>query len=356
MTCTSKRCLWPVMIMSLGFLFVNFFVLNWLHVKVILSRLQKFIGADDAMQCVDLRPRHVLISSNEPAPYEFCKGGHQSWEHCGTDGTFWCQANMTENVTGLPFVLRNHDYYCTFLGSNVYLTYETEPAPLNICLGGFYSWKRCNEGKFLCRNEVQRGKNAPIKRKKCNSIPKLLPSEFYSHYRCESEKYISQTISMLAECPSHPAINKNAMSMFWEQPLSSTHVAKLQIVEDELYYSFKDGAFHGRFRPVVSDILEVMKECILPSSEFFIWAHDGFSSSVLPLSTMHGPLCVPLFVQEMTRSARAILAPPRSLAGFTDLSHISRKDNWIEWRDKIPKAVWRGSTTGGTRRVSTLVA
>ena len=361
---------------TLGCFFVNFFVLKRFFVKtsatrgvstlyniqtmyVDLSRSQKPIGAHDTMlhtmQCVDLRPRHLLMSSNEIAPYEFCKGGHQSWEHCGTDGRFWCQANMTENVTGLPFVLKDHDYYCTFLGPKVLLNHETEPAPLNMCLGGIYSWKRCDEGKFLCRKEVQQGKNALVKRGNCNSIPKMLPSEFYGHYRCEPEKYISQTISMLSECPSHPAINKSAMSMFWEQKLmSSTHVAKLQIVEDELYYLFNEGASHTRFRLMLTDILEVMKECILPSSEFFIWAHDGFNSSVLPLSTMHGPMCVPLFVQEMTISSRAILAPPRSLAGFTDLSDISRKDNWIEWSDKISKAVWRGSTTGGTRRISTV--
>jgi hypothetical protein len=69
------------------------------------------------------------------------------------------------------------------------------------------------------------------------------------------------------------------------------------------------------------------------------------------------PNCVPvpLFVQEMTQDATALLAPPRSVPyrlnvneglGTSNLFRLARRGAQQPWLSRKNKAVWRGSTTG----------
>ena len=270
---------------------------------------------DSAMKCLDLRPRHLLFSANDPAPYDFCADGHTSWEVCGAGGNFLCLPNLTARIENFSFVRDGHEYACTSLLNHI-LQVESQAPPSSRCLGGFYSWKRCSDGKFLCRADFLKsegvstsGIGQPVVLN-CKDELRLSPSEFLARYRCYPEKSIERSMTMISECHSNPAITQEGNKRFWGTNfLSTTHVAKIQIVQNTVYYSFNEGAMHDRFRAVINDILKVLKECNLPDSEFFLWAHDGFSSSVLPYRTEQEELCVPLFVQEICKFFYVLLCP-----------------------------------------------
>jgi hypothetical protein len=100
-----------------------------------------------------------------------------------------------------------------------------------------------------------------------------------------------------------------------------------------------------------------------------VYVGDRFTGSMLPwldaasrpsnasASTMASSyIPVPLFVQEMSRDASAIMAPPRSVPyrlgvneglGPSNLFRQARGGSQQDWSSRKNKAVWRGSTTGG---------
>jgi hypothetical protein len=213
---------------------------------------------------------------------------------------------VTVQIQNHTFLRDGLEYTCTSLSPHHYLRSEHQTSPHESCLGGFFSWKRCDGHKYLCksgsvtaavlRSMAQKGVS------KCKDVNRLTPDEFRARYRCFPETTIARSMKMLSDCQSETNTQENTTNLFWEsQTISSTHLVKIQIVDNSLYYSFKSGVSveHGRFRPVIRDILTILDECTLPDSELFLWGHDGCSFDLLPHRNEHGKLCVPLFVQEI---------------------------------------------------------
>lgn len=105
--------------------------------------------------------------------------------------------------------------------------------------------------------------------------------------------------------------------------------------------------------------------------DMLVYVGDRFTGSMMPWldssaashpanssasTTAQSYVPVPLFVQEMTRDASAIMAPPRSVPyrigvndglGPSNLFRQARAGAQRDWSSRKNKAVWRGSTTGG---------
>jgi hypothetical protein len=302
--------------------------------------------------CVDLRPRHLVSSMNDLAPYEFCAPGSVSLSKCGDYGLHFCDSRLAARVQNLSFEKFGSEYTCLNLGASLILIAKDQSAPHKDCLGGDHSWKRCERGMFLCKSGLDPFK---IAQSRCDSKQRLTIKEYLARYNCKEERYIVRSMSFLSSCAPSPSVNRSAMKLFWDHDeAAGPALAKIQIVNASVIYTYRPNAFHVRFRPIISDVISVLSQTKIGNSEFYIWAHDGWAASTLPRKSPYGDLCVPLFVQEMDRESRAILAPSRSLLGFLDLSEVSRNDNWIVWSEKTPMAVWRGRTTGPSYILSAL--
>jgi len=193
----------------------------------------------------------------------------------------------------------------------------------------------------------------------------LSAREFSLRYRCGEEPSIDRSMGLLA------AANKTFSSQDISNFLSawrSTHPAwthmlfRIQIVNSSVHsVPWRGGlppskAFRGapqyeaRLKWVLGDLERLTRMVVVPDVDFLLWVGDGFEEHSLPASFApehaahrYGPV----FVQEMRAGLRNVLAPPRSMRGCPDFAEIAASDNGVRWEDKIGKAVFRGSPTGG---------
>jgi hypothetical protein len=148
----------------------------------------------------------------------------------------------------------------------------------------------------------------------CKQEARMTVAEFTARYGCGREKYIDRAKQLLESCPNRPAVNSTSIERLLalppEQGISRENSARIQIIGGEVFVSpaFDAATVHSdtsklRLEAIVRDILSVLRECLLPDSEFVVQVGDGFDDRFWPVATPERDLYVPVFVQDMHRSA-----------------------------------------------------
>ena len=183
----------------------------------------------------------------------------------------------------------------------------------------------------------------------CTEHNRLTVREYIARYDCKREMYITQAMNMLDASPFHPPVNNSSPEKFIayagkQQEGIFSKFARIQIVKNQIFLRpvSLDATFHSetqrdRLMGIVWGMLSVLTDCRLPDVDFLAFVEDGFDGNFWPMSTAEGELYAPVFVQDVTPSAGAVLCPPRSIgyqettSDFFDLAAVARQDNNLRW-------------------------
>jgi len=168
---------------------------------------------------------------------------------------------------------------------------------------------------------------------------------------CRTEKYIIEARTLLnSRFREHgnQSIDPSVLSTYMLTSPSRAFLLRISLINQQLFVAnLEHVADRARSLRVIRQLLRVLDFAELPDFDLIFHIGDGVPDC-WPLEQPHvkAPMYVPVFVQDMWDGAGAILAPPRSLSEV-DLAATSALASGMHWSLKRPKAVWRGSTTGG---------
>ena len=168
---------------------------------------------------------------------------------------------------------------------------------------------------------------------------------------CKKEKYITAAQNLLrSRFDDHrkSSLDSSLLSEYLLASPSRSFLLRISLINQQLFVAnLEHVADQPRAKRVIRQILRVVDFVNLPDFDLIFHIGDGVPDC-WPLSRRdrNETMYVPVFVQDMWLGAGAILAPPRSISEV-DLAELSKLIYKIAWAEKRPKAVWRGSTTGG---------
>jgi len=137
-------------------------------------------------------------------------------------------------------------------------------------------------------------------------------------------------------------ISKDALDLFFQgERIRNLNLIRFTLQNRQISCSLDESHLESRqFRHILAAIKKLNQLTVLPDVDFIVSLEDGFTEE----------LGIPLFVYAKAKTVSSLILMPdfKALTGYPTLRKQIEKGNqkW-PWQDKITKAFWRGSTTGG---------